>query len=232
MLINPDSSCGDTVQWVTTDTVDDIAQVLHADDAVADVAVLPTVRSQLLAAMHRLGLSFSLFGSAFMLLMIGLQFLVTPDRFPVRIGQKVVRLSQLLSERASIQTVQAQLLSKREVAEASVPIPITQKVRDLKKAALPIGRTVASVERVVEHIRQSSTSIHIESLAYDGKGLMLSGTIRDADARSIQVLASFVDALRLRSEIAAVSEPEYQQTASPDGGSTSSFVLHLTIRAS
>lgn len=230
MHIDTDPS-GQTIEWVSTDTADTIAQVLHITEPQAAEAVmeLPTVGAQLLSAMHRLGVPTALFGGTFALAMFGMQFLVTPDRFPVRVGDKVVQLSQLLSERAAIQSVQAQLLSQ-DARDTAVPTPVIQQVRALKGSAQPVSSAIYALDRTIARIGRTTASVTVDQLSCDGKTIRLSGTVEDKDGKAIESLASFVDALRERSDFASVSEPEYAQTLQGDGSAIASFSLLLTLR--
>lgn len=191
--------------------------------------------SALTLAISRLGLPLSIFGVALLLLTLALRLLLSPDRFPVRIGDKVVRLSELTQEEARLRAKHAELLRTRAVLFDEKSAPILLRTEKLRASALPLGPTLLRID----DLRRSFNSLGREPLSlprieFDRTTatLTLEGEMRDSGGRSIPLLASFVDALRKIPLLSSVSEPEYTHATDIQGLTYAPFTLHLRFHPS
>lgn len=186
----------------------------------------------LVPALAKLGMPVLIFGGTFLVIAVALSHLVSPDRFPVRVGDKVVRLVDLESEERALKAAQAELLADRQELLKDADTTVLHRVATLKSSMVSIGSVMMAVDDVRRSFRIGSNDpIAIPSVSFDGTAgtLTLGGTVHDMGGRSIQVLASFVDGLRKVSLIKSVSEPEYTSVTADDGSTTSPFTLTITL---
>lgn len=184
----------------------------------------------LIPAIARLGLPIGIFGIAFLLIALSLTILFSPDRFPVRIGDKTVRLHDLESEGKSLTGQQADLLEQRQKILADSDAPILRQVKKLRSLLLPVGAAMLSIEDVRRSFSTGTTDpISLPGVTFDASknALSLSGEVQDSSGRSMQILASFVDELRDITAFDSISEPEYVSRQLPDGRTVSPFTLTL-----
>lgn len=184
----------------------------------------------LVPAIARLGLPVGIFGATFFLIALSLTMLFSPDRFPVRVGDKTVRLHELESEEKGLQNKKAELTEERRRILADSDAPVLHQVERLRSEMSPVGSAMLSVEDVRRSFRSPSADpISLPGVFFDGtaNALVLDGEIRDTGGRSMQLLATFVDELRAIPDFVSVSEPEYTSEPLPGGGSLSKFTLTL-----
>lgn len=177
-------------------------------------------------AVCHLGIPLLIFGAVLLVLMVAMSFLLSPDRFPVVIGLKSVKMGELTQEYRSLQEQTHALKEERARLLSLVPTPILHQLSLLRKDTVSIGATFQKIETIRSDFAQPlHDPIQIASINYDSalKTIVLRGTVRDA--LSIQVLASFVDELRNSGSFIKVSEPEYR-IESPE---TSPFTLTLSL---
>jgi hypothetical protein len=187
----------------------------------------------LLPALERLGLPLCIFGVVFLCATFFLTVLLTPDRFPVRIGERVIRVQDLESEEKFLASKQAKLLMLRAKLSEESRSSMLHDVEKLKADILPWGRALLSIDEVRRSFATAGSDPIslpvVEVRGAEGK-ILLGGEVRDASGRSIQLLASFVDGLRKDPLFQSVSEPEYQQVLEPNGTSVSSFSITLLLK--
>ncbi|MEQ1849598.1 MAG: hypothetical protein ABL890_03345 [Candidatus Peribacteraceae bacterium] len=195
-----------------------------------EAAVAPT-KAGFLPVLERLGLPTFLFGIVFLLLTTGVTFLLTPDRFPVHVGGKVIRLADLAAEEQRLQDELDQLNQNREeLVKSQDNAPILSQVYARRAEMLPIGTTLLSVESLRSSFRTTTIDpIAIPGVTFDSvtRSLVLRGRVTDPTGGSNHILASFVDGLRTLTTVSTVSEPEYIQEQTPEGMSTP---FTITIR--
>lgn len=187
-------------------------------------------RAVLVPALARLGVSVGVFGGAFFLIALVLTMLFSPDRFPVHVGDKTVRLHELEAEEKDLIATKANLMSERQKILADSDAPVLHQVEKLRALTSPIGSALLGVEDVRQRFRTvSSDPISLPGISFDGQVnvLKLSGDVRDAGGRSMQILASFVDELRTLPFFESVSEPEYKAEPLQGGGTLSRFSITL-----
>lgn len=215
---------------------------VHEDSAPAEqsqpspVASVPTSDAPspddmhpILSAMHRLGLPLTIFGAIFCLLMVVVMVLLSPDRFPVTIGGDTVRIGTLLAQENALLTKESMLMKQHQQIQSVTPTPVLHQLTALTSVPSSIGPVLLAIEAARASFASANTPspIRIESMTADTKGAVhISGRAVDSDGRSMQILASFVDALRSDRRISAVSEPEYQTLAD---GTTHYSPYALTI---
>ncbi|MFA5800317.1 MAG: hypothetical protein WC840_05170 [Candidatus Peribacteraceae bacterium] len=187
----------------------------------------------LLPALGRLGVPLCVFGAVFLLATVLLTVLLTPDRFPVRLGDRIVRIRDLESEEKALVSRQAELLSAREKLGSESRSPVLHEVMKLKKDILPVGPALLSIDDVRRSFASRDADPislpQVEVRGEEGK-ILLSGEARSDSGRSIQLLARFVDSLRASPLFQSVSEPEYKQVNAPDGTTVSPFSLTITLK--
>lgn len=192
-------------------------------------ASAPLQTGVLLPAIARLG--FPLFVFSVMLLgaTLGLRLLLTPDRFPVRIGDRVVRLADLEAEQEALLLRKADLLN-RHTGITESRAPVLNQLRQLSRQIPPIGRVLPAIEDVRTSFAAGGTDpVSIAQITIDRSQarIVLTGDVKNAGDRSIQMLASFVDGLRAIP--LSVSEPEYVQRQNPDGTTSSPFLITVSL---
>ena len=195
-------------------------------DNVASLASDPV----LIPAISRLGVPVGIFGVTFLLIALMLTLLFSPDRFPVRVGDKTVRLYELEDEERSLKMQQVHLLEARQKILADTDAPVLQQVAKLRSLMLPVGSAMLSIEEVRRSFRVgTSDPIALPGVSFDASSyaLVLDGQVRDTGGRSMQILASFVDELRDIPVFDSVSEPEYSSDPLADGGTLSHFTITL-----
>lgn len=181
----------------------------------------------LLPAIAKLGLPMLIFGVVFIILAWVLTMLVSPDRFPVRVGESIVRLADLQSEERRLKSKQAELLDERKEILENTDAPVLRQVEQRRAGTISIGGILQAVNDTRATFKLgASDPIAIPGVYFDlsHRKLTISGTVTDPGNRSIQILASFVDGLRKIPGVAAVSEPEYaaQESVAP-------FSITLTL---
>lgn len=193
----------------------------------------------LIPAIARLGLPVLIFGASFLLLSVALTYLVSPDRFPVRMGDKIVRLADVQAEEYALSVKQADLLDERAKILRDSDAPVLTQVMKLRSAVDPIGTVLLEIDRVRASFRNGNIDpVSLPLVQFDGSShtLTLGGTVTDPGGRSVSILSSFVDELRkipmLQSEngrTPVTDPPEYVQHDAPGGGTISPFTVVITI---
>lgn len=186
--------------------------------------------SVLMPAIARLGVPVGVFGLSFFVITVLLTLLLSPDRFPVRVGDKTVRLYDLETEEKSLKAKQADLLEERQKILADSEAPVLHQVEKLRSSILPVGSAMLSIEDVRRSFRAgTSDPISFPGVMFDATAntLTLVGEVRDAGGRSMQILASLVDELRVIAAFESVSEPEYVSELLAGGGTVSRFSITL-----
>lgn len=188
-------------------------------------------KSAMISVFERLGLPLFLFGIVFLGMTIVVTVLLSPDRYPVRIGDRSVRLIDLESE-------QKELLSKKTDLESQSPsvtqskAPVLHLLGLLRPRVQPVGALLRSVNEVRTRFQSGeSDPIALPSVLLSASGTMLTigGEVRSPDRSAMQLLASFVDGLRAIPLVSSVSEPEYSETRGSDGMLSSPFTLTLSL---
>ncbi len=185
----------------------------------------------LLPAMERLGIPVFLFGVVFLLAMFLLTLVVRPDRFPVRVGDKVLRLSDLAEEQRILLSQKVDLEVRADPLSAA-RAPVLRQVTDLRRSFSPVGRVLLSIDDVrAAFTTKESDPISLPSVSVSGSGsvIVLGGEVR-GQGGSMQILASFIDGLRAISVVESVTEPEYKEYHNTDGTVSSPFSITLTLR--
>lgn len=191
----------------------------------------PSPDPVLVSAIRRMGLPLFIFGSIFFLISVALQFIVSPDRFPVRMGDKTVPLIELEEEEKRLRSRQAELLETRARILASSNAPVLLRVERLREDILPVGAALLAVEDMRSSFGTGGADpIALARIDFAEEKIVLGGDVRDTAGRSIQILASFVDGLRTIPFLSSVSEPEYRADPLDGGGTIAPFSLTLTLR--
>jgi hypothetical protein len=199
-----------------------------ADRTVPDTSMVPV----LLPAMARLGVPVLVFGVLFLFLVWALTLLTSPDRFPVHTGDAVVRLQDLESRAQLLETQKATLEKTRQQLQTKEKAPVLMQVASLSHATVPLGDVLLSIEEARSSLSHAPNAlITLPRMEYVDGTLILGGDVLDASGRSMQILAEFVDSLRMVSAVVSVSEPEYVTHPRAEGGSVSPFILTLTLRS-
>jgi len=205
----------------------------------SSVADEPSAEGVLLPVLERLGLPVLIFGTVFLLLSLLLTFIVSPDRFPVRMGDKIVRLSDLQAEEYSLKVLQAELLQKRENMLKDSRTPILEQVQKLRAGFDSIGQVLLDIEDVRKSFSLGEIDpISLPIMTFDGEKhqLTLGGEVTDPHGRSVSILSSFVDGLRKLPILQTASgrtpvsdPPEYKALPRDDGGTVSPFTIVITL---
>ncbi len=191
----------------------------------------PASSSVLLPAISRLGVPVFLFGVAFLIATSVLTSLVTPDRFPVRIGDTVVRLIDLEAEQKKLLQEKSALEMTSGLFEES-RTPVLHQLGLLRSHIVPVGRLLLQIEESRVSFRSGDHDpIVLASLQISGSGsrILLGGEVRTPGDSSMQTLASFVDILRSLPHVASVREPEYTKHQETDGTTVSPFSITLLL---
>ena len=186
----------------------------------------------LLSAIARLGLPLFLFGSAFFLLTIALVLLATPDRFPVHIGDRSVRLSDLESEQKKLLREQVDLES-RTGSPLESRAPVLHQVAQLRRRSIPVGSVLLEIDVLrASFISGDIDPISLSKIDVFGSGttIRLTGEVHAQRGQSVQILASFVDGLRAFALVDSVSEPEYTEQPRADGTGSAPFSFLLSLK--
>ena len=189
--------------------------------------------SLLSASVKRLAVPVFVFGTVFASAMFVMTALASPDRFPVRIEDKVVPLGALADEERSLKTQEQSLTQDRKALDAQVPFPVLGQVAALRSDGAHVGRALLTVDTVRKSFALSGDGpVHIQKVWFSlaEERLSIAGEVRDPTDRSIQVLAAFVDNLRSFPIFASVSEPEYVRNHDADGAAVSPFTISLSLR--
>lgn len=201
-------------------------------EAQTEQSALRSFRGVILPAVSRLGLSVTVFGASFLILILVVTSLIAPDRFPVHLKDRTVRLADLTEEQDRLESEYATLVAARTTLEQRVQAPILKQIDALQKDNMPLGAVLMKIDEVRKSFDVGSqAAIALPQVSFDaGKAtLIIGGDVRDPQGRSVQLLASFVDGLRSIPLIQSVTEPEYRSDAIPSGGSVSPFTLSLTF---
>jgi len=189
------------------------------------------LQGPLLFAIADLGVPIFLFGAVFLVLTIGVTKLLSPDRFPVHIAEKVIRLSDLSAEEARLHAEHDALTVERaELLKSQDTAPVLSMVTARRNALFPIGSVLLSIEALRTSFRTTNLDpITLPTIEYDGaeQTLTLGGFVTDTTGGSNHILSNFVDGLRTLPTITSVSEPEYTQDTSELGVPRTPFILTL-----
>jgi hypothetical protein len=181
----------------------------------------PNLSTALVPALERVGPSILLFGGVFLTLTLLITGFLQPDRFPVHVGGKVIRLSDLAEEEKRLQDEHNALTLRRdELLQSQNTAPVLSQVYERRASMLPIGAVLLHVESLRASFRTSRIDpIAIPGVVFDGAAgtLVLTGMVTDATGGSNHILASFVDGLRALPALSSVSEPEYIQEQTLNG---------------
>lgn len=185
----------------------------------------------LLGVMERLGLPVFLFGFLFLILTTALTFVLTPDRFPVRIGDRVVRLIDLKDEQKKLLSEKANLTAK-EIAVPDSRAPVLRQLALLKPRVTSVGTVLLAIDDVRLRFKTDTVDpVSLPQITVNGSGtvITLGGVVKDSGASTMRTLASFVDGLRSIPSVLSVSEPEYTEKKDTDGVSLSPFSIVITL---
>lgn len=194
-------------------------------------ASAPLQTGVLLPAIARLGLPLFVFSVMLLSATLGLRLLLTPDRFPVRIGDRVVRLADLEAEQEVLLLRKADLLN-RHTGITESRAPVLNQLRQLSHQIPPIGRALLAIEDVRTSFAAGGIDpVSIAQITIDGSQakIVLTGAVKNVGDRSTQMLALFVDGLRAIALPLSVSEPEYVQQQNPDGTTSSPFLITVSL---
>lgn len=187
--------------------------------------------SSVVRTIERMGVSVAIFGVVFVLVAIVVTLVVSPDRFPVRLGDSIVRLSELQAEESKLKKLQADLLEERQKLLQDSNVPVLHQVEKLRQDVLPVGSVLLALEDVRKSFKVGTSDPialpKIEFQSENGK-LILGGVVRERSGQSLQILASFVDGLRRIPLLESVTEPEYIQNKE-DEWFVSPFTITLTL---
>ena len=201
-------------------------------EAQMEQSALRSFRGVILPAVSRLGLSVAVFGVSFLILILAVTSLIAPDRFPVHLKDRTVRLADLTEEQERLESEYATLVAARATLDERVQAPILKQIEVLQKDNTPLGAVLIKIDDVRRSFDSNGqATIALSQVSFNSeKGtVVIGGDVRDPHGRSIQLLASFVDGLRSIPLIQSVTEPEYRSDAIPSGGTASPFTLSLTF---
>ncbi len=186
----------------------------------------------LLAAIERLSLPAFLFGVVFLCTMMIVTFILTPDRFPVRIGDRVVRLIDLEAEQGKLLLEKADLQAK-EIDIVGTKTPALYLLASVRPKIVPVGTVLLAIEHVRTRFKTETVDpISFPQISVGGSGTVIKvgGAVRDMGGSTMRTLASFVDQLRAIPMVESVSEPEYSERKDGDGTSISPFSLTIILQ--
>ncbi len=184
------------------------------------------------AAIDRMAVPVFVFGVVFAGAMMGLTYLTSPDRFPVRIGDKVVKLQDLADEEMALKSSEEKLMAARKELDEQVPTPVLRQISELRQRNADVGHAMQAVDEIRKSFALTGDSpvvIHRTWYSRAEGRLAIAGEVRDPAGRSMHILASFVDNLRSADSFASVSEPEYVQSETADGLVVSPFAISLSL---
>lgn len=182
-------------------------------------------------AIEKLALPVFLFGVVFLFATIVLTILLTPDRFPVRIGDRSVRLIDLEEEQRKLLLEKAELQSTR-VSESDSKAPVLRQLLLLRKHVLPVGTVLLAIDTARARFKTDTVdpiSLPQITVGASGSTIAMTGEVRDMAGSTIKTLAAYVDRLRAIPSVASVSEPEYVALKDADGTNVSPFSIILTL---
>ncbi len=192
----------------------------------------PTMgESSVLKTVERLGVSVAIFGAVFLVIALAITMVVSPDRFPVRLGDSIVRLSELQAEEVKLKRMKGDLLEERQKLLQDSNVPVLHQVEKLRQDILPVGSVMLAIEDVRKSFKVgTSDPIALPDIQFqsDTGKLVLTGLVRERSGQSLQILASFVDGLRRIPLLESVTEPEYIQNTE-DEWYVSPFTITLTL---
>lgn len=186
----------------------------------------------LLAAFEDLWVPLAIFGAVFLCGMVTLSVLFSPGRFPVRLGDRMVRFRDLSAEEQLLVGRQQELLKERARVLSLTPAPM---LAELSQTRSDVSASFAAITAIEAARRELATSgidhVLIETMSFDeaARSIRIAGVASDSDGSSVQILALFVDKLRASPLFSFVREPEYREVRDGNGAVTSPFVITLTI---
>ncbi len=183
-----------------------------------------------LQTLERLGFSALIFGIVFFAATVAITLLLSPDRFPVRIGDRVVRLIDLEAEQKALLVEKVELEAGHDVSLDS-RAPVLHQLSLLKPRITPVGTVLLAIDDVRVRFRTESVDpISLPRISVtSGTVITLGGEVRDSNGSTMRTLASFVDGLRAIPSVLSVSEPEYSEKKDAAGIGISPFSITLTL---
>ncbi len=174
-----------------------------------------------------LAMPFLLFSTVFLLGCIAMLLILTPGRFPVQAGDKLVQFSDITAERDGLKAEHTDLLSEANRVASITPTPVLNLIHGQGVMTnIHSARAMSAIETAVLNFSSVGTrSVIVEFVHMDAKSISLSGKVYDNEGRSVQLLASFVDRIRDSKLFTSVSEPEYKQLRDSNGAPYSPFAI-------
>ncbi|OGJ62008.1 hypothetical protein A3A67_01145 [Candidatus Peribacteria bacterium RIFCSPLOWO2_01_FULL_51_18] len=202
-----------------------------ADQTVVETQNTARSAGAIIKTIEKSGLPIFLFGAIFFISSLGFKILLSPDRFPVRLPDRTVRIGDLVDEEKALRDREARLRETKAMLDQANRSPVLHKVSKIKEDRLAVGDALSRVDEIRRtFIYGGIDPISLPGVEFQGDAgiVVVSGEVRDTGNRSQDILTRFIDGLRnagLR-----VSEPEYLQNSDPDGGTRSPFKISIYLK--
>lgn len=176
----------------------------------------------------RWAVSILFFGCTALLLTFVVVVLTRPGRYPVTLGDSLLRLKEIDTAVTELRAEEQRLLSASEELRHRTPTPTVKQLDTFSASRTDVGTFLRDLVRSL-HTSHGVDVTLTSILLQDKATVELHGEV-NAGGKSLRVVADFIDALRSSPTILHVMEPEYILATAKDGSSFAPLTLLLTLR--
>lgn len=195
---------------------------------VSDTSSAATHQQQEHSFAVRWAVSLLFFGCTALLLTFVVVVLTRPGRYPVTLGDSLLRLKEIDRAVTELRTEEQRLIAASDELRRRTPTPTVQQLDTFSASRPDVGTFLRDLVRSMH--TSHGVDITLTSILLQDKATVeLHGEIH-AGEKSLRVTADFIDALRSSPAILHVTEPEYILSTAKDGSSFAPLTLLLTLR--
>ena len=175
----------------------------------------------------RWAVSILFFGCTALILTLVVVVLTRPGRYPVTLGDSLLRLKEIDSAVTELRSEEQRLIAASDELRRRTPTPTVKQLDTFSVSRADVGTFLRDLVRSMH--TSHGVDVVLTSIVQDSKTVELHGEIH-AGEKSLRVTADFIDALRLSPAVLHVTEPEYILATAKDGSYFAPLTLLLTLR--
>ena len=176
----------------------------------------------------RWAVSILFFGCTALLLTFVVVVITRPGRYPVTLGDSLLRLKEIDSAVTELRAEEQRLIVASDELRRRTPTPTVKQLDTFSASRTDVGTFLRDLVRSM-HTSHGVDIVLTSLLLRDRATVELHGEVH-AGGKSLRVTADFIDALRSSPAALHVMEPEYVLSTAKDGSLFSPLTLLLTLR--
>ena len=183
------------------------------------------------AAMGTVAMPYLLFSGLLLALLLMSWEVLLPRFSRVEVSGRMWTVEEVGAHRKELAAQILRLEKEREEEALSVRDDDYQRLKTGRTDRVPLARLLEEVRSRAAAAAGTDAAIRVDSADYDiaGNALTVRGDVHDAGARSMTVLAGFVEALGKSPLIERVDAPRFTREEDPKTGPHSPFTLTLRL---